>query len=176
MSRIELPEPSSLPPYLRNLHDSARDSDWSTRHVARAFADNADLLKRYLEFYYPFHSGEGLIESRLKELVRLRIATLNGCITCKAARLDPKHVSEGEAAVDVDNPEAGSFSPRERAALRLAENMALDHFAIDDAMITDLRRHFSKSELLELMMMTGQYIGFGRVLAILQLEETACPI
>jgi hypothetical protein len=26
------------------------------------------------------------------------------------------------------------------------------------------------------MMMTGQYIGFGRVLAILQLEETVCPI
>jgi len=26
------------------------------------------------------------------------------------------------------------------------------------------------------MMMTGQYIGFGRVLAILQLEETTCPI
>jgi hypothetical protein len=42
-------------------------------------------------------------------------------------------------------------------------------------MINELRRHFSKSELLELMMMTCQYIGFGRVLAILQLEETVCP-
>jgi hypothetical protein len=30
--------------------------------------------------------------------------------------------------------------------------------------------------LLELMMMIGQYIGFGRMLAILQLEETVCPI
>jgi AhpD family alkylhydroperoxidase len=117
-----------------------------------------------------------LIESRLKELVRLRIATLNGCQTCKAARLDPNHVSEAEAAFDVDHPDEGSFSPRERAALRLAERMALDHFAVDDAMINDVRRHFSKSELLELMMMTGQYIGFGRVLAILQLEEAACPI
>jgi alkylhydroperoxidase family enzyme len=85
-------------------------------------------------------------------------------------------VSEGEAAFDVDHPDEGSFSPRERAALRLAESMALDHFAVDDAMIRELRRHFSKGELLELMMMTGQYIGFGRVLAILQLEETVCPI
>ena len=84
MSRIELPEPSSLPPYLRNLHDGARAGDWSTRHVARAFADNADLLERYLDFYYPFHRDAGLIESRLKELVRLRIATPNGCKTCKA--------------------------------------------------------------------------------------------
>ena len=77
MSRIELPEPSSLPPYLRNLHDGARAGDWSTRHVARAFADNADLLQRYLAFYYPFHTDGGLIESRLKELVRLRVATLS---------------------------------------------------------------------------------------------------
>jgi alkylhydroperoxidase family enzyme len=176
MSRIELPEPSSLPPYLRSLHDGARDGDWSTRHVARAFAGNADLLQRYLDFYYPFHSDAGLIESRLKELVRLRIATLNGCRTCKAARLDPDHVTEGEAAFDVDRPAECSFSPRERAALGLAETMALDHFAVDDAMIRELRRHFSKGELLELMMMTGQYIGFGRVLAILQLEETVCPI
>ena len=26
------------------------------------------------------------------------------------------------------------------------------------------------------MMMAGQYIGFGRVLAILQLETVACPV
>jgi alkylhydroperoxidase family enzyme len=108
--------------------------------------------------------------------VRLRIATLNRCKTCKAARLDPDHVSEDEAASDVDNPGSAAFTQRERAALRLAEAMAVDHFSIDDPMIRELRRHFSKGELLELMMMAGQYIGFGRVLAVLQLEETACPI
>src|SRR5271166_716685 len=113
MSRVDLPEVSSLPPYLRKLHDGAQPDDWSTRHVARAFADNSELLERHLEFYYPFHSSAGLIDSRLKELVRLRIATLNGCKTCNAARLDPDHVSEGEAAFDVDCPETASFSPRE---------------------------------------------------------------
>ena len=65
MSRIELPEVSSLPPYLRSLHDEARPEDWSTRHVARAFADNSDLLEKYLGFYYPYHSSAGLIDSRL---------------------------------------------------------------------------------------------------------------
>ncbi len=176
MSRVELPESSSLPPYLQNLHDGARPDDWSTRRVARAFSDNSELLQRYLEFYYPFHSSAGLLDSRLKELVRLRIATLNGCKTCKAARLDPDHVSEGEAAIEVDRAGEAQFSPRERAALRLAEMMAVDHFAVDDRIIRELQQHFSKGELLELMMMTGQYIGFGRVLAILQLEDTACPI
>ena len=40
----------------------------------------------------------------------------------------------------------------------------------------ELRRHFSEKEILELMMMTGQYIGFGRMLAALQLETVSCPI
>jgi alkylhydroperoxidase family enzyme len=176
MSRIPLPDPSTLSPFLRGLHDGARQNDWSTRHVARAFANNAELLQRYLEFYYPFHSTAGVVEPRLKELVRLRIATLNGCKTCKAARLDPDHVSEREAAAGVDNPNKESFTPREHAALQLAETMATDHFAIDDRMIRDLRQHFSQEELVELLMMTGQYIGFGRMLSILQLEEIACPI
>src|ERR1700680_4604939 len=127
MSRIPLPDASSLPPYLRSLHDGTQPNDWVTRHVALAFAENAELLQRYLEFYYPFHTNAGVVEARLKELVRLRIATLNGCKTCKAARLDPDHVSEREATVGVDSPEKGSFTPRERAALELAETMVTNH-------------------------------------------------
>ena len=176
MSRIPLPEVSSLSTFLRGLHDGAPPNDWATRHVARAFAENTELLQKYLEFYYPFHTTAGVLEPRLKELVRLRIATLNGCKTCKAARLDPDHVTEHEATVSVDGADKSSFSPRERAALLLAETMATDHFAVDDKMIRNLQEHFSQEELVELMMMTGQYIGFGRMLSILQLEETACSI
>lgn len=176
MSRIPLPEPETLPPFLKELHAGAAPEDWSTRHTARAFAANPQLLRDYLEFYYPWHrsDGVGTLPPRLKELVRLRIATLNGCKTCKAARLDPD-VTEEEAVRGVDDPDH-DFSDRERAALSLAERMARDHFSVDDAVLADLRRHFSEAELLELMMMAGQYIGFGRMLAVLQLEEVSCPI
>jgi alkylhydroperoxidase family enzyme len=54
--------------------------------------------------------------------------------------------------------------------------MPLDHLSIDDELILELHEHFDDAELLELMMMAGQYIGFGRMLAVLQLEEVACPI
>lgn len=176
MSRVTLADPATLPSFLKAMHDNARADDWSTRHCARAFAAHPALLETYLKFYYPFHSTTGVIEPRLKELVRLRIATLNGCKTCKAARLARDVVKESEAASGVDHPDAASFTPRERAAIQLAEAMALDHHAIDDDVIRALRQHFSEAELLELMMMAGQYIGFGRMLAILQLEETVCPI
>ena len=178
MSRLPLADPQDLPPFLKTMHDGAAENDWSTRHCARAFAAHPDILERYLAFYYPFHASEpgSLLESRIKELVRLRIATLNGCKTCKAARLAPSDVSEREAAIGVDEPAAAAFSERELAALALAEQMALDHLSYDDDAMRALQRHFSKAEILELMMMIGQYIGFGRMLAMLQLEETHCPI
>lgn len=176
MSRIPLTSPETLPAFLREMHDNAAQSDWSTQHCARAFAANPRLLEDYLQFYYPWHrsDGVGTLEPRLKELVRLRIATLNGCKTCKAARLDPT-ISEEEALQGVDDP-SYSFTQRERAAIAFAEQMAVDHFAIDDEAIRNMREHFSEAELLELMMMAGQYIGFGRMLAILQLENVTCPI
>lgn len=176
MSRFPLPEPEGLPAFLSELHDSAPEQDWPTRHTARAFAANPQILKDYLTFYYPWHrsDGVGLLEPRLKELVRLRIATLNGCKTCKAARLDPT-VTEEEALTGVDHP-TDAFTERERAAIALAEKMAVDHFSIGDDTIRELKTVFTEGEILELMMMAGQYIGFGRMLAILQLEEVSCPI
>lgn len=176
MARIELTEIEHLPEFLRNMHDGANENDWSTKRCARAFAKNPQLLEAYLSFYYPWHRNDGLgtIPARLKELVRLRIATLNGCKTCKAARLDPT-VTEEEASSGVDSSDY-AFSECERAAINFAEKMAIAHHDIDDDDIRALREHFSEAEMLELMMMSGQYIGFGRMLAILQLEETVCPI
>jgi len=65
-------------------------------------------------------------EPRLKALIRLRIAVLNSRVPCKAGRMPPTEVSEGE--------------------------------------------------FLELSKMVGQYIGFCRVPAMLQLEVASCPI
>lgn len=176
MSRLPLAESKDLPPFLSELHDSAPGQDWSTRHTARVFSANPQLLQDYLTFYYPWHrsNGVGLLEPRLKELVRLRIATLNGCKTCKAARLDPT-VTEDEAMQGVDDP-SDAFTDRERAAIVLAEQMAVDHFSIDEDTIRELKTLFDDGEILELMMMAGQYIGFGRMLAVLQLEEVSCPL
>jgi alkylhydroperoxidase family enzyme len=117
-----------------------------------------------------------LLEPRLKELVRLRIATLNGCALCKTVRMAPDVVKEHEAAAGVDNADAADFTPRERAAIHFAEKMAVDHHNIGDEDVARMRQHFSDAEFLELAMMAGQYIGFGRVLAMLQLEVAACPV
>ena len=68
-----------------------------------------------------------------------------------------------------------SFSPRETMALAYAEKLAVDHHNIDDEFFVRLRTEFSDAEVLELGMMIGQYIGFGRLLKVLDLEPKYCP-
>ena len=72
--------------------------------------------------------------------------------------------------------EENSFSDRERLALEYAERLAVDHHNMDDGFFDRLRTEFDDAEILELGMMAGQYIGFGRLLMVLDLTPKFCPI
>jgi alkylhydroperoxidase family enzyme len=62
------------------------------------------------------------------------------------------------------------LTPRERAAIRFAEKLAVDHRKVDDALWSEVRRHFSEAEVIELVAHTTVYIGFGRFNDIIGLE------
>ena len=62
------------------------------------------------------------------------------------------------------------LSPRERAAVRFAEKMAVDHLKVDDALWAELRAHFSEAEIIELATHTTLYIGFGRLNEIIGVD------
>ncbi len=47
---------------------------------------------------------------------------------------------------------------------------------MDDAFFERLRSVFTDEQVLELGMMIGQFIGFGRLLMVLDLESKFCPI
>jgi alkylhydroperoxidase family enzyme len=62
------------------------------------------------------------------------------------------------------------FTPREKLALRFAEHMAVNHNRVNDAFFQRLRQEFTSAEIIELGMLTGIFIGYGRLLAVLDLE------
>ena len=72
--------------------------------------------------------------------------------------------------------ESDAFTPPEKIALRFAELMALSHHAIDDDFFRALRVQFTDAQIVELGMMIGQYIGFGRLLMVLDLERPTCTL
>ena len=181
MSRLPLAEPDQLPPFLRTLHDESGPNTPLLPHIARAFAPASDLLESFLAWYFPWHVNDVSVPARLpvrvKELVRLRLATFSGCAACKAARMAEDEIPEDDAiGVDVD-PEGPAYTPAEREALRFAEVFALDHRSIGDEHFARLREHFDDAQVLELVVLTGViYLGFGRALSVLQLEEVSCPL
>lgn len=67
------------------------------------------------------------------------------------------------------------FSAREKLALRFAERMALHHQGIDDAFFHELRNEFNPAEIIELGLMIGLFIGYGRLLSVLDLENLGSP-
>ncbi len=77
--------------------------------------------------------------------------------------------------MDLDQP-LSSFSPDEQLALEYADLMATRHLSMDDAFFDRLKTQYRDEQILELGMMIGQFIGFGRLLAVLDLESKFCPI
>jgi alkylhydroperoxidase family enzyme len=75
----------------------------------------------------------------------------------------------------LDDFEKGDFTPRETLALRFATLMAQDHHKLDDEFFSGLREQFADPEIIELGMVTGQFIGFGRLIAALDLENPRQP-
>jgi len=172
MARLEPIPAEQLSPYFRELvaADEKAGRDPALNGV---MAHHPKFFEDYFSFYYPNHE-QGLVESRVKELARLKIARLNGCQTCAMARY-ASATREGldEACIaQLDLPgDEQSLSERESLAVEFAERMATDHFSIDDAFIKALQEHFSPPETLKLGFMIGQYLGFGRLLVALGLHE-----
>jgi alkylhydroperoxidase family enzyme len=180
MTRIPLAEPEQLDGFLRTLYEDSGANTPLLPTIAQAFAPAPELLESFISWYFPWHSNDGTqptrLPVRLKELVRLRLATFSGCKACKSARMAEDVVAE-EDALGVDTERAHEFSAEERAALDFAEKLAVDHYTIDDADFAGLREHFDDAQILELVILTGViYLGFGRALSVLALDNPSCEL
>jgi alkylhydroperoxidase family enzyme len=178
MSRLPLADPEQLPSFLRTLHDESGDNTPLLPNIARIFAPAPDLLESFIAWYFPWHMNDGVqarLPVRVKELVRLRLATFSGCRACKSARMAEDLIPEAQA-VGVDG-DVAQFSAAEQTALAFAEKFALDHYSIDDTDFALLREHYDDAQILELVVLTGViYLGFGRALSVLQLENVTCAL
>jgi len=119
--------------------------------------------------------GDRLVEPRVREVARMRIAQINGCNVCLAWRF-PEMADRGvteELYEHVEDPASGDYSEQERLAIEYAEKFALDHRSLDDEFFTRMRAEFTDAEILELTAMIGEWLAFGRLNAVLDVAE-AC--
>ena len=114
------------------------------------------------------------LPDRLVELVRLRVAFHNQCRSCMAIRYTDA-VRDGlteELVCSLEQPfEAPGLTDAERVAIRYGELFATNHLAIDDALIDQLRQHYTEAQIMELGITVAFFVGFGRLGATLHMVE-----
>tara|TARA_B100000809_G_scaffold262387_1_gene313263 strand:- start:2734 stop:2973 length:240 start_codon:yes stop_codon:yes gene_type:complete len=79
MARIKLVPTKDLPPRIREIAKGAEAHKLNPA-IFQAAGNLPDAYEAFWDFYGPLKL-EGLLEQRLKELVRLKIADANGCAT-----------------------------------------------------------------------------------------------
>ncbi len=117
----------------------------------------------------------GTVPVRLKEMLTVRVSQVNACAYCLASHtaLLKQLGATDETIAELEAWEAsGAFTPAEKAALALAEQMTRDAKRVDDTLWAELASHFTDSEIVELVSVIGLFNYFNRVNDALQVEIT----
>ncbi|MFT7218507.1 MAG: AhpD family alkylhydroperoxidase [Candidatus Azotimanducaceae bacterium] len=172
MARIRKLDIEDWDPGLREMAgaDSATPLE---QGLTRIFAHTPDVTKGMIAFAGALKVHRELPE-RLVELVRLRVAFHNQCRSCMAIRYEDA-IADGlteDLVCSLEKPmEAENLSDAEKIAIRYGELMASNHLAIDDNIHTELSKHFSEKQIVELGMTVAFFVGFGRLAATWHMVE-----
>jgi len=165
VTRLPLLPLAEFPPTLASALERGRASRMLSSAVpVQVWAHRPQVAEAWLAALEAMHL-RGLLPGRLKELVRLKIASITTCKACQLARKDDS-VSEDDIACLV--PDHPRFSPAEQAALHYATLFAGDYMAIDDALFETLKLHFSTPEIVELNMFCALMLAGGRMTYVQQ--------
>jgi AhpD family alkylhydroperoxidase len=137
---------------------------WSLR------PEMAGMVDRMISTVY----GRSILPADERELARMRIAQLNDCSACATFRAGS--VVAAGVAEDLyehldDYRTDPRYSDRQRLAIEYAERFATDHQGIDDALFARLRTHFSDAEVLDLTLCCAVFLGLGRTLEVLGIDQ-----
>jgi AhpD family alkylhydroperoxidase len=113
-----------------------------------------------------------------REVARMRVAQLNDCSACsdfRAPSVRDAGVSDDLYAHVEEYATYPGYTDRQRLAIEYAERFATAHQQIDDDFFTRLRAGFADDEILDLTLCLAVYVGLGRTLAVLGIDES-CAI
>ncbi len=103
---------------------------------------------------------------------------LNDCSACgtfRAPSVQEAGVTE-EMYEHVADPAAfPGYTDRQRLAIEYAERFATDHRAIDDELFVRIRAAFTDPEVLDLTTCCAVYVGLGRTLEVLGIDQSLRP-
>ncbi|GAC1574522.1 MAG: hypothetical protein NVS3B24_01750 [Candidatus Dormibacteria bacterium] len=127
-----------------------------------------ETLRKYIYWSSPMWR-KGLVQHRIKELCRIRIANSNECRYCMTMRYETtQNQGISEELVDqLEDFENGDFTPAEKVALRYTDEIYMDNITWDydrvpDDVYAQLAEHFGPVEIIELTWAICVAIEYGR--------------
>src|SRR5256885_10109303 len=108
----------------------------------------------------------------------MRTARHNDCTTCSDFRAPSVQASGVPADLYYHVEEYATYpgyTERQRLAIEYAERFATAHEQIDDELFDRLHAAFSDEEILDLTLCISVYLGLGRTLAVLGVDQS-CAI
>jgi alkylhydroperoxidase family enzyme len=127
--------------------------------AVQIWAHRPDVTTHWIRTMRALHE-DGLLDERLRELVRLRIASHTDCRSCQLARKSDTVTDEDAACIAADD---ARWTPAEQAALSFADMFAVDYASIDDEQFLALRQFFSVEEIVELSLFAALMLAGGRL-------------
>lgn len=170
MPRVEPLPLAEIEPSLAAAIERSRASGvLSSTIPLQLWAHRPATASHWLDTLNSFYSGS-LLDERLRELVRLKIASITQCEACQLARKSDTVDDQDIACLSSDS---SHFAADIRAALAFAELFAADYTAIGDAEFLELKRHFSTAAIIELNMFCALMLAGGRMTYVLRGYEDA---
>lgn len=172
-ARLPLVPLQELPPALADAVQRGLDTRMLSSTVpVQLWAHRPQAALAWLNLLDQFHN-HGVLDGRLRELVRLRIAAFTNCQACQVARKCDAVDAQDLAALTCQSLDSARFSPAEREALRYAERFAADPQAIAQADFDALALHFSTPQVVDLQMFCALMLAGGRMTLVQRAYEEA---
>jgi AhpD family alkylhydroperoxidase len=171
-----------LPPRLAEMWDAAmRDRDEAV--LIEVGGNAPEIIEWYYDRFYGELFHQGRVEVRLKQLLRLKLSTLHGCAFCNRGN-EKAALAAGVTAAQIaalGDAAASVFDARERAVLKLCEEMTLSNMEghLSRALHAEFRAAgFEDGEVFELGVVAAVLTGMAKFLFVFDLvsREAVCPI
>jgi AhpD family alkylhydroperoxidase len=156
MPQLPMVEIDNEPVELKAVFDQLRATRGRVPGMYRTLAHQPAVLAAHRAY---FHAAldTGLLSRAFKEPLAFKVARLRGTAYCTGSHRSYalRHgVSEAQLEA-IDRGDYSGLDARGRAAMRLAEAMVASRKGIDEAVFTELKRHFSTAETVELVSLVG---------------------
>jgi alkylhydroperoxidase family enzyme len=122
--------------------------------MVQAMCLRPEILRAFAGFGDCVYPG-GLLERRVKELVIITASKTNECQFCENSHVDLVGIADiiRDPLGAIEHPEA--LAPRERLAVEYTRAAMADSNAVPEALVAELREHFSDPEMVELSFLIG---------------------